>query len=535
MGVPVDASFEVDAVPDAAGLAVGSARQPAQPRQPSACRSRGARAARRRRRVAHRGRRSGQQALDRGRRPATTTRARTRGIFPREDIWQDSWDVGVNVTFTLWNGGRTAAQVAEARHQADAARERLAEVDTQIALEVRQRQLDLGSARVTGGNRGGRRSQRHRGPSRRRRALRGRRRDEHGPARRPGRPVAGRARTHSRAGQREAGRGTAGTRARELRTPDSGRLLHDTRHFRQQALPPLRRLRRRRRCELRRAARRDLRVPRRQRRRQVDDHPHALRPAPTDERHGHGGRRRRRARSRGGEAAHRLHVAEVLALRGADRRPEHPLLRRRVRPRGRTLRAAPGLRARDGGPGRTREDADQGAGRRMAPAAGAGLRDPPRAADRVSRRADRRRRSGVAPSVLATDRPPVAAGHDGARHDALPRRSGALPSHRGDERRQARGAGHHARAQAGVRRPSHHGSAGAVGRGRDAGARSDAARSRRPACSARPSTRFCDRARPRRPAWSTGCARAGVAATSVVPVEPSLEDVFLDLVERTSA
>ncbi len=66
--------------------------------------------------------------------------------FPREDTWQDSWDLGVNVTFTLWNGGRTAAQVAEARGLADAARERLAELDSQIALEVRQRQLDLQSS-----------------------------------------------------------------------------------------------------------------------------------------------------------------------------------------------------------------------------------------------------------------------------------------------------------------------------------------------------------------------------------------------------
>ena len=68
-------------------------------------------------------------------------------IFPRQDVWENSWDLGVNVTFTLWNGGRTAAQVAEARLQADAMRERLAEADTQIALEVRQRQLDLDSAR----------------------------------------------------------------------------------------------------------------------------------------------------------------------------------------------------------------------------------------------------------------------------------------------------------------------------------------------------------------------------------------------------
>lgn len=69
-------------------------------------------------------------------------------IFPRKDAWEDSWDLGVNVTWTLWNGGRTAAQVAEARHQLDAARERVAELDSQIALEVRQRRLDLESARA---------------------------------------------------------------------------------------------------------------------------------------------------------------------------------------------------------------------------------------------------------------------------------------------------------------------------------------------------------------------------------------------------
>jgi outer membrane protein len=69
-------------------------------------------------------------------------------IFPRQDVWEDSWDIGVNFTWTLWNGGRTAASVAEATHQRDAARERLAELDTQIALEVRQRRLDAETARA---------------------------------------------------------------------------------------------------------------------------------------------------------------------------------------------------------------------------------------------------------------------------------------------------------------------------------------------------------------------------------------------------
>jgi len=69
-------------------------------------------------------------------------------IFPRQDVWDDSWDIGVNFTWTLWNAGRTAASVAEATHQRDAARERLAELDTQIALEVRHRRLDAETARA---------------------------------------------------------------------------------------------------------------------------------------------------------------------------------------------------------------------------------------------------------------------------------------------------------------------------------------------------------------------------------------------------
>jgi outer membrane protein TolC len=69
-------------------------------------------------------------------------------IFPREAAWKPSWDVGVNVSWTLWNWGRTSAEVAEATLQATALREHLAELDSQISLEVRQRRLDLDSARA---------------------------------------------------------------------------------------------------------------------------------------------------------------------------------------------------------------------------------------------------------------------------------------------------------------------------------------------------------------------------------------------------
>ena len=112
---------------------------------------------------------------------------------------------------------------------------------------------------------------------------------------------------------------------------------------------------------------RDLRLPRRERRRQVDDDPHALRPAQADLGHGDGRRRRREPRSRRRQAAHRLHVAEVLALRGAHRRSEHPVLRRALRAGRRPHRAAAQVRRRDG---RARRAAST-PGRASSPAAGA--------------------------------------------------------------------------------------------------------------------------------------------------------------------
>jgi outer membrane protein len=67
-------------------------------------------------------------------------------IFPRADVAQDSWDVGVGATWSLWDGGRTVAEVAQARAASQAATERLAEFDSQLGVEVRQRALELESA-----------------------------------------------------------------------------------------------------------------------------------------------------------------------------------------------------------------------------------------------------------------------------------------------------------------------------------------------------------------------------------------------------
>lgn len=70
-------------------------------------------------------------------------------IFPREDVWQTSWDVGVNVTWTFFDSGRTRAEVAEAEAAARAAEERLKDLDRLVDADVRQRVLDLRSNMVS--------------------------------------------------------------------------------------------------------------------------------------------------------------------------------------------------------------------------------------------------------------------------------------------------------------------------------------------------------------------------------------------------
>jgi outer membrane protein TolC len=66
-------------------------------------------------------------------------------IFPREKAWQSSWDVGVNASWTLFDSGRTRAEVDEASAAARALEERLKEFDALVSAEVRQRVLDLRS------------------------------------------------------------------------------------------------------------------------------------------------------------------------------------------------------------------------------------------------------------------------------------------------------------------------------------------------------------------------------------------------------
>jgi outer membrane protein len=69
-------------------------------------------------------------------------------IFPRMAEWKPSWDVGVSINWLFWDAGRRRADIAEATAGERAAEERLAEFDTQLELEVRQRRLDLASAQA---------------------------------------------------------------------------------------------------------------------------------------------------------------------------------------------------------------------------------------------------------------------------------------------------------------------------------------------------------------------------------------------------
>jgi outer membrane protein len=69
-------------------------------------------------------------------------------IFPRRGEWRESWEVSVNVSWPVWDGGRSKAEASEAASGVAAVRERLADLDESIRLEVRLRQFDIESARA---------------------------------------------------------------------------------------------------------------------------------------------------------------------------------------------------------------------------------------------------------------------------------------------------------------------------------------------------------------------------------------------------
>jgi outer membrane protein TolC len=69
-------------------------------------------------------------------------------IFPRQNSWQESWDASINLDWPIFDGGRTRAEVAEATATRRAAEARLAEFDSVLGLELRQRLSELESSRA---------------------------------------------------------------------------------------------------------------------------------------------------------------------------------------------------------------------------------------------------------------------------------------------------------------------------------------------------------------------------------------------------
>jgi len=66
--------------------------------------------------------------------------------FPRNSVWATSWDASVNLTWTLWDGGRRGAETGEARANATALRARVDNFDREVTFEVRSRALELESS-----------------------------------------------------------------------------------------------------------------------------------------------------------------------------------------------------------------------------------------------------------------------------------------------------------------------------------------------------------------------------------------------------
>lgn len=69
-------------------------------------------------------------------------------VFPRVAEWHDSWDASVNLSWSLWDGGRRRAQLAETVAASQAIKARTAEFDRQVSFEVQQRRLEVDSSRA---------------------------------------------------------------------------------------------------------------------------------------------------------------------------------------------------------------------------------------------------------------------------------------------------------------------------------------------------------------------------------------------------
>jgi outer membrane protein TolC len=69
-------------------------------------------------------------------------------IFPRERAWRTSWDASVNMSWPIFDGGRARSEIAEASALTRALRERLADFDALLSVEIRQRLREIEASRA---------------------------------------------------------------------------------------------------------------------------------------------------------------------------------------------------------------------------------------------------------------------------------------------------------------------------------------------------------------------------------------------------
>ena len=70
-------------------------------------------------------------------------------ILPPTAQWKGTWNVGLNLAVTAFDGGRASAAAAQAQAEADAVRHDLEDLQARIRLDVTSRLLDLSTARAS--------------------------------------------------------------------------------------------------------------------------------------------------------------------------------------------------------------------------------------------------------------------------------------------------------------------------------------------------------------------------------------------------
>jgi len=68
-------------------------------------------------------------------------------IFPAQDVFKDSWDIGVNLQFDIWNNLATVHQTSEAKAQYEQAKDTFATLKDGVTLDVTQSYLSFRQAK----------------------------------------------------------------------------------------------------------------------------------------------------------------------------------------------------------------------------------------------------------------------------------------------------------------------------------------------------------------------------------------------------